>query len=409
MIVKPYIRDFERLGFGLFVHYGLYSVLGKGEWAKELFHLSEDEYEHPLSAQFHPRSDWAIQLVKIAKDAGCRYITLTTRHHDGFSLYDTCGLNAYDAPHVCGRDLVREFVDACRKNGLIPFFYHTLQDWHEPAFEKDFPAYLQYLRRSVELLCSRYGKIGGIWFDGMWSKPENDWEEDALYGMIHTLQPNAMIINNTGLSAQGRLGHIELDSVTFERGKPLPINRDDAPKYVASEMCQILADHWGYAKEDLHYKAPADIIRDLTICRRYGANFLLNVGPVGDGSLRLIETAALDVIGQWVRLNKDAVYSPRPTKIPVNGREDCFLLRNDDGYYLFCDHLPMSADPNVALQTDMNYRLEFHLKEKIRSIRWLDDDTPVEYMQQNDQVVVHTVPFVYGRNLVVRVAKIITE
>lgn len=409
MIIKPYIQDFERLGFGLFVHYGLYSVLGKGEWAKELLHLSEDEYERSLSAHFCPRPDWALQLAKVAKKTGCRYITLTTRHHDGFSLYDTRGLSTYDAPHVCGRDLVHEFVDACRENGLIPFFYHTLLDWHEPAYENDFPAYLQYLRESVKLLLTRYGKIGGIWFDGMWGKPESNWEEDALYGMIRALQPETMIINNTGLSAQGTLGHIELDSVTFERGKPLPLNQSNAPKYVASEMCQVLADHWGYAREDLHYKAPTDIIRDLAACRRYGSNFLLNVGPLGDGSLRLIDYAILDIVGQWVELSKEAIYTPRPTGIPVCGREESFILRNNGSYYLFCDRLPMSADPNVALHTDMNYQLKFPFEEKICSIQWLDDGTPVEYVQQEGHVIVHTVPFTYGRSLVVRIAKIMTE
>ena len=109
-------------------------------------------------------------------------MTLTTRHHDGFSLYDTCGLNPeMDTVHTCGRDLVREFVDACHKYDIIPFFYHTLLDWVVESFENDFPTYLKYLRDSVEILCTNYGKIGGLWFDGMWSKPDADWEEDALY------------------------------------------------------------------------------------------------------------------------------------------------------------------------------------------------------------------------------------
>ena len=151
-------------------------------------------------------------------------------------------------------------MDACRRQDIIPFFYHTLLDWHEESYRTDFREYLKYLRKSVELLCTNYGKIGGFWFDGMWDRLEDDWEEDALYGCIRKHQPDAMIINNTGLSALGALGHIELDSVTFERGKPQPLNMDGAPKYVASEMCQVFADHWGYAKEDLNYKSPADMI-----------------------------------------------------------------------------------------------------------------------------------------------------
>ena len=114
------------------------------------------------------------------------------------------------------------------------------------------------------------------------------------------------------------------------------------------------------------------------------------------------------MIGQWVELSKEAIYTPRPTGIPITGREDSFILRDGRHYYLFCD-LPMSADPNVALQTDKDYQLEFPFKEKICSIQWLDDGMSVEYKQQGEQVVVHTVPFTYGHSLVVRIAKIMTE
>ena len=281
MIVKQYIKDFENMGFGMFVHFGLYSVLGKGEWAKKILQIPDEEY-YPLMERFDPKPDWAKELAKHARNAGCKYITLTTRHHDGFSLYDTQGLCDLDAMHAkCGRDLVREFVDACRSEDIIPFFYHTYLDWYQEDYEKDFPKYLAYLRKSVELLCRNYGKIGGIWFDGKWNKPDNDWEEDAMYGLIRSYQPEAMIINNTGLSALGALGHIELDSVTFERGKPQPLNMEHAPKYIASEMCEVFNDHWGYAAEDLHYKAPAEMIEELVDCRRAGANMLMQTPSFG--------------------------------------------------------------------------------------------------------------------------------
>ena len=226
---------------------------GKGEWAKFCLKIDDESYD-AARKQFCPKADWAAELVRTAKDAGCRYITLTTRHHDGYSLYDTCGLNEYDTVHDCGRDLVREFVDACRAGGIVPFFYHTLLDWHEKTYQTDFQAYLRYLRSSVELLCRNYGEIGGFWFDGKWNKPDADWEEDALYGMIRRYQPDTILINNTGLEGRGQLGNIELDSVTFERGKPQPINLADSPKYIASEMCEVTCDHWGYAREELNIK-----------------------------------------------------------------------------------------------------------------------------------------------------------
>ena len=405
MILKQYIKDFEKLGFGMFVHYGLYSVLGKGEWAKFSFQMSDDDY-FSLCNQFQPKPDWAKQLVTHANQAGCKYITLTTRHHDGYSLFDTCGLNTLDAPHTCGRDLVREFVDACREQNIIPFFYHTLLDWHEPSFENDFPEYLKYLRKSVEILCTNYGKIGGLWFDGMWSKPNADWEEDALYACIRKYQPEAMIINNTGLSALGQLGHIELDSVTFERGKPSPLNMEGAPKYIASEMCQIFADHWGYAAEDFNFKSPADMIRDLATCRRYGSNLLMNVGPMGNGLLRQMDAAIYNLMGQWIALNGEAIYEPRPSGIEVENKPDDFILQKDNTYYLFCDRLPMSADPNVAHNQETLFQDKFKLSKKIKSITWLDDGTPVEFEQNEEQVIVKTVPYSYGRHLVIRVAKI---
>ncbi len=409
LIVKEYIKNFERLGFGMFVHFGLYSLLETGEWSQFCHNIPEAEYQ-TLAKRFDPRPDWAQGLVRAAKNAGCKYITLTTRHHDGFSLFDTCGLNTYDAPHAkCGRDLVREFVDACRAEGIVPFFYHTLLDWHMPSYQNDFPAYLQYLRASVELLCKNYGPIGGIWFDGMWDKPEADWEEDALYSLIRKYQPEAMIINNTGLGAHGALGHIELDSVTFERGKPEPLNLADSPKYVASEMCEVLGDHWAYAREDLHYKSPAQIIESLADCRRYGANLLLNVGPKADGSLRNIDAAYLELLGHWVRCFDEAIRAPRPSGIAVNNKPKDFILENGDTYYLFCYDLPMVADPNVAkaAASDTAYADCFELDRPIRSISWMDNGAALHFEQKGGRVTVHTEPYRYGQNLVVRIARIV--
>lgn len=408
MIVKEYIKNFEKLGFGLFVHYGIYSVLGKGEWVKEHNHLDADEY-YKLAEQFAPAEDWADKLALAAKQAGCKYITLTTRHHDGYSLFDTCGLNTLDAPHSCGRDIVREFVDACRKHDLMPFFYHTLIDWHEETYKSDFKAYLKYLRKSVEILCTKYGQIGGFWFDGMVKRPNDDWEQDALYQLIRKYQPEAMIINNTGIRDQGKLGHIEIDSVTFERGKPRAINLEGSPKYVASEMCEIFANHWAYAKEDFNFKSPADLIRELVLCRRFGTNFLMNVGPTEDGSIRKLDAAMLELIGQWVAIHKEAIYEPSPSNIEVENKPDDFILVKGNTYYLFCNGLPMKANPDVEVQKDTSYKDIFSLDKQIKKITWVDNGESVGFEQEGNRVLVKTVPFQYGRQLVVRVARIETE
>ncbi len=392
-----YVREFEKKGFGLFVHFGLYSIIGKGEWVKEVHQVADEVYE-PLTQKFKVKKSWAKDLVKIAKKAGCRYITLTTRHHDGFSLFDTKGLNDYDAPHsLCGRDLVREFVDACNEGGILPMFYHTLLDWRHPDFNTNFPSYIDYLVKSIELLCSNYGTIGGLWFDGMWSKPNEDWQEDRIYGMIRKLQPTAMIINNTGLSELGKVGHPEIDSVTFERGKPSFVDNSD--RHRAGEMCQVLNDHWGYAEDDYNYKPVREIIENLVECRYYGCNFLLNVGPTADGSVRLMDRCILEFVGKWIKQNKNFIYSAGISDITS---DDAYILKGENGkYYAVIKDVNMTADVNVQLgQAAKTVTLK--TDKKIKKIKWLDNG--VSAKANGNSFVVD--PFIYGTSHALRVAEL---
>ena len=402
MIIEQRIKNFESLGLGMFVHFGIYSVLGKGEWAKCILKIPDDEYE-ALAERFCPHPDWARELVASAKMAGAKYITITSRHHDGYSLYDTQGLTEFDSMHYFGRDYIREFVDACHNEGILPFFYHTLVDWHVPEYHTDFKAYLRYLRASVENLCTNYGKIGGLWFDGTWDKREADWEEDALYSMIRAHQPDAMIINNTGMDALGVLGHIELDSVTFERGRPKPINMPGSPKYIASEMCQVMNEHWGYAALDLKYSSMEEIISEFCSCRRYGANYLLNVGPMGDGHLRTIDRGILEELGKWVSLNEEALRAPRPSEIPIEEFDSDFILEGEEGMYLFVMDAPGSNElPGKRIE-------RFAMDKHIKNVHWLDNNEELPYRQENGIANITAVPFRYGMHLTARVAKIITE
>lgn len=390
-----YIENFEKLGFGLFVHFGLYSILGKGEWYLSSNPTADKKEYEKLTKKFQINKNWAKDLVKTAKAAGCKYITITTRHHDGFSLFDTCGLNDYDAPHsACGRDLIREFVDACNASGIVPFFYHTLLDWREESFETDFPKYIDYLVKSIEILCKNYGKIGGFWFDGMWSKPDNDWQEDRLYGTIRKYQPDAMIINNTGLSECGKVGHAEIDSVTFERGKPAFVDNSD--KYRAGEMCQVLNDHWGYAKNDCNYKPVKEFIENLMDCRRYNCNFLLNTGLRGNGSVNPMDACILREIGKWVKKNKEAVYDVKSCDIKA---ENAVILQGKDCYYAIIKNVPMNADPNVQRVVD---RGQVRVEGKILSAVWLDNGAKIEVKDNAFSIT----PYLYGESFCVRVAKL---
>jgi len=327
-IPKQYIKDFEQLGFGLFVHWGLYSQLGQGEWTYSIHKRDMDEYKK-LKDTFTAADFDAEKLVLTAKKAGCKYINLTTRHHEGFSLYDTCGLNKFDAPHSpAGRDLIREFVDACNKHDIIPFFYHTTLDWYNSDFNDDFDKYLEYLRKSVEILCKNYGKIGGMWFDGNWSKPETDWKEDELYATIRKYQPEAIIVNNTGLSARGYVGNSEIDSVTFEQGTPEPMNREGMEKYLAAEMCQTINNHWGIGALDIDYKSPRELIETLCECRKVGANYLLNIGPTAQGGIDSFQAELIGTLGKWMGIYGDAIYNGRPYGARGMGRN--FILKGED-------------------------------------------------------------------------------
>lgn len=410
MIIKNYVKEFERFGLGMFVHFGLYSCLGRGEWVKFLEQIPDAEYDKLLS-EFDPGPDWAGKLCETAANAGCRYVTLTSRHHDGFSLYDTRGLSDYDAPHsACGRDLVKEFTEAAAKYGLRPFFYHTLLDWHEKSYREDFPAYLGYLRESVKVLCTCYGRIGGIWFDGMWDRPDDDWQEDALYGLIRRYQPEAMIINNTGIVARGALGHIELDSVTFERGNPKPLDLEGAPKYVASEMCEVLNDCWGYGAADINYKSGAQIVEEMAECRRYRANFLLNVGPLPDGSLRTVDRGIFENIGTWTSVFGKPFREAAPTgrAETVGGRRD-FILEGENGrLYAFCFGLPTAASPHLTeiRSADYDVTLRINTNESVKSVRAMDTGDLLEFEEIDGNTVIHGIPFGFGRNLVVRVLEI---
>ena len=391
-----YIERFKKLGFGLFVHFGLYSIVGKGEWYLHLNPQADKVKYNNLINRFNVKKTWAKELVKTAKAAGCKYITLTTRHHDGFSLYDTQGLNDFDAPHSsCGRDLIRELVDECNKENIVPFFYHTLLDWNNPDYENDFPKYIDYLDKSIEILCRNYGKISGFWFDGMWDKPNENWQEDRLYGTIRKYQPEAMIVNNTGLSALGKTGHKEIDSVTFERGKPAFVDTSEKP--IAGEMCQVLNDHWGYTKDDCNYKSVKELIENLIDCRRFGCNFLLNTGLKGNGSVNETDKCLLSQIGKWIKANKGFIYDVYPTDKTA---ENADMLTDGKKYYAVIKNVNMNADPNVALGGDVSaVKLNFATKRA----KWLDSGEKIKINKDNSFAVK---PFDYGRSYSVRVAEI---
>lgn len=409
MIPKPEkrIAEFENRGFGMFIHWGLYSSLAQGEWTLNIHKIPEAQYRKCFE-QFSAKDFDAKQIVKLAKQAGMKYITLTTRHHDGFSLYDTRGLSEYDVMHCpCQRDLVKEFVEACREEDILPMLYHTTLDWVHPDFDANFDRYLEYLRQSVEILCTHYGKIGGLWFDGNWSKRDADWKLDELYGMIHRLQPDAMIINNTGLSEQGKTGHPEIDSVTFEQGQATVMNREGMSKYVTAEMCQTMNRHWGIAERDIDYKSPRQMIERLCHARKVGANYLLNIGLTAQGGVMKMTEALLEMIGIWCDMAKESLYEGKPCELVCSNEKD-FVLKKGKDYFVYVHDLPMLGPKDVVAayeSTDENHTIS-GFQGKVKSIHWLDNEEELLFHQDQDVLSYRAVGFLYGSQYIVRIAKI---
>jgi alpha-L-fucosidase len=404
-IAPEYIKNFEQLGLGMFVHFGLYSQLRQGEWTMHTHQIKLEDYM-PLKETFNPVH--MSEIVSVGKAAGCKYICLTTRHHEGFSLYDTCGLNDYDAIHSpAKRDVVREFVDECRKADIVPFFYHTTLDWYREDFKSDFNGYLEYLRKSVEILCTNYGEIGGLWFDGNWSKPDADWQEDELYSMIRRLQPNAMIINNTGIHKRGEKGNEYIDSLTYERGMPTPIDRKGMTKYVAGEMCETLNDHWDNA-DDINYKPIKQLIEEICDCRKVGANMLLNIGPSGDGQVPAMAKATMETIGYWMEMFGRAIYNGRPY-ITLDGKKEFVLrdVKDEKLFYAFKYNLGIGGNPNVTLENAGNNLLVFDgFEGEVKSVKWMDNSQELKFSQEDSKLSIACTNYRYGQSYCVRVAEI---
>ncbi|MFC6169545.1 alpha-L-fucosidase [Loigolactobacillus jiayinensis] len=405
------VKQYEDLGLGLFLHWGLYSQLGVGEWSEFIHGRNKAEYEQLIHTFTATKFD-AKSLVRAAKNMGAKYIVLTTKHHEGFFLYDTKGLSDFDVMHSpANRDLIQEFVVACHEESIQPFFYMATYDWHSPLYTKNFKKYLSYLKESVELLCRNYGQIGGFWFDGNWNKKDANWHLDELYQTIRTYQPEAIIVNNTGLKNRGKISNPEIDVVTYERNTPSAINHGlSGEKYVAGEISLTMNQHWGYAKNDLSFKSPREIIENIAHARQVGANILINVGLTGEGSIPSINHNYMNLIGQWTKMAAPALYKPKPTKnLKTDNRYRDFAVVDKNNIYLFIFDLKIVGNKNVVLGGEGNNLRSFTgINKKIKQITWLDNSKTLNFMQDVSEklLTIDASGFMYGTDWVVRIARI---
>jgi alpha-L-fucosidase len=321
---------FQDARFGLFIHWGVYAVRGEGEWVMQNARITIPEYERDFPPAFNPVKFDAAAWVAMAKAAGMRYITITSKHHDGFAMYDS-KLTDWDivdrTPYK--KDVLKALADECQRQGLKLFFYHSQLDWHHPDYfprgrtglfagrpEKgDFDRYLDFMDAQLKELLTGYGPLGGIWFDGWWDKPEAPWRLDRTYKLIHELQPAALVGAN-----HHRRPFPGEDFQMFEKDLPgsntAGFNDQSEIGELPLEMCETINNSWGYNKTDRRNKSTKDLIHLLVKAAGYDANFLLNVGPMPDGTIQADHVDRLKQVGEWLQKNGETVYGTRGGPLP---------------------------------------------------------------------------------------------
>jgi alpha-L-fucosidase len=320
---------FQDSRFGMFIHWGVYSVLGDGEWVMNNRKISIAEYEK-LPARFNPAGFDAAEWVSLAKAAGMRYITITSKHHDGFAMWGTkqSQWNIVDAtPYK--KDPLKMLAEECRKQGIKLFFYHSHLDWHHRDYfplgrtgltagrppSGDFNRYLDYMDAQLKELLTGYGEIGGIWFDGWWDKPTANWRLEKTYSLIHSLQPAALVGNN-----HHRKPFDGEDFQMFEKDLPgqntAGFNQDSEIGALPLESCDTINKAWGYNANDKQFKSTKDLIRFLARAAGHNSNFLLNVGPTPEGRIQGEFVDRLRAIGGWLSKNGESIYGTRGGPIP---------------------------------------------------------------------------------------------
>lgn len=312
--------------FGMFIHWGIYSVPagewgGKtnyAEWIMESAHIPVDQYEK-FRDGFNPTKFNADDWAKMAKDAGMQYVVITTKHHDGFALFDSKAgpYNVMSTPFH--RDIMKELSTAVRKQGLVQCWYHSIMDWHHPDYvphrawstkqppDTSFQRYVDYLHQQVSELLTNYGPIGVMWFDGEWESTWNHEQGQALYDLCRKCQPS-VIVNNRVDVGRGGMGGMSDEGFAGDFGTPEQEIPATGLPGVDWETCMTMNDNWGYNSHDKHFKSTEDLVRKLCDIASKGGNFLLNIGPKPDGTFPSESVQRLKEIGQWMKVNGESIY-----------------------------------------------------------------------------------------------------
>lgn len=282
--------EFSNLRYGMFVHYGLFSMLERGEWVMNREKISPNEMAS-LAKAFTPKRFDAEALCDLAVAGGMRYLVFTTMHHDGFRLYET-HLSSHNTHELCGRDLTAELVTAARNRGLKIGLYHSLNNWFDQpdavaALEnpKDYERFLSNTLARLRELVERFNPIDIVWYDGWWPFDSNGWQAQRMNEQLRAIQPHLLFNGRNGLPGDFGTpeGHLSA---------PVP--------WRPWEACMTLNDHWGYHRGDVNWKSPIEVVKMLLKCGSERGNLLLNIGPRGDGSVPEVSASIIRTVGQWL-------------------------------------------------------------------------------------------------------------
>jgi alpha-L-fucosidase len=348
--------------FGMFIHWGLYSVLGRHEWAMEEEGIPVEEYQL-LAKRFTPKPNAARAWARLARQAGQKYMVMTTKHHEGFCLFNS-QYTDYCAPkQACGRDLVKEYVEAARAEGMRVGFYHSLMDWHHPdgarcaGDEAARRRFVDYVHGQIRELLTNYGKIDILWYDVAWPLDAAGWESEKMNNMVFELQPDIIVNNRNRLP--GDFSTPE-QHITAEQGGR------------AWESCMTMNDSWGYQAADDDWKTSKRIVRNLVSCARDGGNYLLNIGPRGDGSIPEESVKVLTEVGRWMDKNGQTIYRAEPCRVHSSNLAN--FTRQGNTLYM---HVHFWPGETVALGG---------LRNKVLSAKLLVGGKPVEFQQESFRV-----------------------
>ena len=354
--------------FGLFIHWGLYAIpagrFGEetdyGEWILESAQIPVSEYER-FVRRFDPVDFDADLWVALAKDAGMRYVVITSKHHDGFCLFDSDATDYDVASTPFGRDVLRELAAACERAGLSMCWYHSIMDWHHPDYlprrgwegrsaeGADFDRYVEYLSHQVEELLTRYGPIGVMWFDGEW---EATWTPELgheLYDLCRGLQPDVIVNNRVGKGRGGMAGMTADDSYAGDFGTPEQEIPAEGLPGVDWEACMTMNRHWGFNALDDDWKSTEELVRMLVDSASKGGNFLLNVGPTARGTIPEASVERLRGIGRWMRTNAEAIHGTSASPLEGLPWGRATVRRSADGARLYLHVFEWPTDGLLAV------------------------------------------------------------